>query len=272
MSDDKLEKIAALLRKAEKTDNEHEADAYLQAAQRLSTLYQVDLQLAARHVPAGQQREVPTQRTVHIGQARKVGLKTYCTLFLRIAHANNLKCDIARDGTTIYAYGFASDIDMTEALYTSLIVQMIKASDAYIRAGSYKTETTFRMKRVKTTDWYGRPMTEMQQVYAPVSGRTARVAFQEAFAYRIGERLREAQESAVQEAVQDMGASTALVLVERKAEVEALHKKQSTAKGHFKGSSHQGSAHATQSGYKAGSRARIGTQSEIGGSRKALVS
>ena len=33
MSDKDLTRIAALLRKAEGTDNEHEADAYLQAAQ-----------------------------------------------------------------------------------------------------------------------------------------------------------------------------------------------------------------------------------------------
>src|SRR5664280_1077312 len=49
MADKDLTRIAALLRKAESTDNEHEADAYLQAAQRLATLSAVDIALARAH-------------------------------------------------------------------------------------------------------------------------------------------------------------------------------------------------------------------------------
>ena len=44
--------------------------------------------------------------------------------------ANDVQCDITATSTVIYAYGFADDIDVCEALYSSLLVQMVRASDA----------------------------------------------------------------------------------------------------------------------------------------------
>ncbi len=34
--------------------------------------------------------------------------------------------------TFVYAYGFAEDIDSSHALYASLVMQMVRASEAYI--------------------------------------------------------------------------------------------------------------------------------------------
>ena len=53
MTDDKmLARIAALLRQAEGTDNTHEAEAFMAAAQRLATATSIDLAVA--RVPFGQ--------------------------------------------------------------------------------------------------------------------------------------------------------------------------------------------------------------------------
>jgi len=50
MSDPKmLERIAALLRQAENTDNPHEAEAFMSAAQRLATTTSIDLAVARAH-------------------------------------------------------------------------------------------------------------------------------------------------------------------------------------------------------------------------------
>ncbi len=50
MSDDKmLARIAALLRQAEGTDNAHEAEAFMAAAQRLATATSIDLAVARSH-------------------------------------------------------------------------------------------------------------------------------------------------------------------------------------------------------------------------------
>jgi hypothetical protein len=49
-TDDKmLARIAALLRQAEGTDNAHEAEAFMAAAQRLATATSIDLAIARAH-------------------------------------------------------------------------------------------------------------------------------------------------------------------------------------------------------------------------------
>ncbi len=137
MTDDKmLARIAALLRQAENTDNAHEAEAFMAAAQRLATTTSIDLAVARAHAATRTPAQVPMQRTITIGEAGTKGLRTYVQLFVVIAAANDVKCDVASNSTFVYAYGFAEDIDATHALYASLVVQMVKASDGYIATGA----------------------------------------------------------------------------------------------------------------------------------------
>src|SRR6516165_5900372 len=118
MSDDKmLARIAALLRQAEGTDNAHEAEAFMAAAQRLATATSNDLALARSHSAQRTKAQLPVQRTVTIGQAGTKGLRTYVQLFVMIGLANDVKCDVASNSTFVYAYGFAEDIDTTHTLY-----------------------------------------------------------------------------------------------------------------------------------------------------------
>ena len=130
-NDDKmLARIAALLRQAEGTDNTHEADAFMTAAQRLATAASIDLAVARSHAANRSAAQAPTQRTITIGSAGTRGLRTYVQLFVVIATANDVRCDIASNSTFVYAYGFAEDIDASHALYASLVVQMVRASDS----------------------------------------------------------------------------------------------------------------------------------------------
>ena len=141
MCDDKmLARIAALLRQAENTDNPHEAEAFMSAAQRLATTTSIDLAVARAHSTTRSPAQVPVQRTITIGEAGSKGLRTYVQLFVAIAVANDVKCDVASNSTFVYAYGFAEDIDATHALYASLVVQMVKASDAYIATGEHRPD------------------------------------------------------------------------------------------------------------------------------------
>ena len=197
MSHDKtLSRIGALLRQAEGTDNEHEADAFMQAAQRLATAASIDLAVARAYTSEREKRAEPVQRSVPIGEPGTRGLRTYVELFLAISHANDVTCDVARNSSTVYCYGFDSDVAACQALYASLAVQMVRASDAYIKSGTYRSEI---VGRYVTS---GRGFRTYQRwVEAPVHATTARINFQQAFARRIGVRLREARDAAREDAI-----------------------------------------------------------------------
>ncbi|MEI7630579.1 MAG: DUF2786 domain-containing protein, partial [Actinomycetes bacterium] len=66
-----IERISALLAKAERTDNAAEADAYLMKAQVLATAASVDLAFARAHTAKIEMRQSPEIRTVTIGEKGK---------------------------------------------------------------------------------------------------------------------------------------------------------------------------------------------------------
>ncbi len=277
MSDKDLTRIAALLRKAEGTDNEHEADAYLQAAQRLATLASVDLAVARAHTHRQERRAVPTQRSILIGESGKRGLRTYVQLFLAIGRANNLKCDIARDSSRVYAFGFDTDIDMVQTLYASLVVQMVRASDAYIKSGDYARELVTKRVRVAGSGGYGRwNQSAYELADRPVHATTARINFQQAFAVRIGQRLTDARQEAEQQMVAELPAAdrsgVALVLRNKEVELVDHYKANSTARGSWGGARATSgySERSQRAGDRAGRLARLGAERSIGGQRAGI--
>ncbi|ALG85808.1 DUF2786 domain-containing protein [Gordonia phthalatica] len=277
MRDDKLlTKIGGLLRQAEGTDNEHEAEAFMAAAQRLATAASIDLALARAHDPAARKAASPITRQVHIGKAGKRGLRTYVQLFVQIAQANDITCDVASNSTFVIAYGFESDIDACEALYTSLVIQMVAASDAYLKSGAYKGQTARQV--VTRTNGYVRRRVVEEKALSPI---TARLNFQSAFASRIGARLREARDAQQAEAMEDAtstvggagrSVSTAVAMRDKEIEVKDFYRAESTARGHWRPTSARAgySTAARQAGDRAGKRARIGADGRLGGARGAL--
>jgi hypothetical protein len=247
MSDDKmLARIAALLRQAEGTDNTHEADAFMAAAQRLATATSIDLAVARSHSDKRTTAQTPVQRTVTIGNAGTRGLRTYVQLFVVIAGANDVKCDVASNSTFVYAYGFAGDIDASHALYASLIMQMVKASETYIGSGAHRPTPTI----------------------------TARINFQLAFGARVGQRLSEARDEARREATKgrDSRPGTAIALRDKDIELKDFYRQTSAARGTWRVSSATAgySSAARRAGDRAGRRARLGASPELAGLRSAL--
>ncbi|TJZ81215.1 DUF2786 domain-containing protein [Rhodococcus oryzae] len=251
MSSEKmLARIGGLLRQAESTTNPHEAQAFMEAAQRLATATSIDLAVARSHTSRREQRVTPTQRVVAIGETGKKGLRTYVHLFVSIAAANDVQCDVAHNSTQVFAYGFGTDIDACEALYSSLLVQMVRASDAFIKSGAHR----------------------------PVAGVTARLNFQLAFAARIGERLATAKKAAEAEAVradESTGTEltgTALVLRDKQLELSDFYRQTSQARGTWRGSKATAghSSTARRAGDRAGRAARLGHAPELAGARKQL--
>ena len=247
MTDDKmLARIAALLRQAEGTDNAHEAEAFMAAAQRLATATSIDLAVARSHSEKRTKAQTPVQRTITIGNAGARGLRTYVQLFVVIANANDVTCDIASNSTFVYAYGFAEDIDASHALYAGLVMQMVKASEAYISSGSHRPTPTI----------------------------TARINFQLAFGNRVGKRLSEAREEARREATKSRyrRPGTAIALRDKDIELKDFYRQTSDARGSWRATSATAgySSSARRAGDRAGRRARLGNSSELNGARTAL--
>jgi hypothetical protein len=247
MSDDKmLARIAALLRQAEGTDNAHEAEAFMAAAQRLATATSIDLAVARSHADKRTPGQAPVQRTITIGAAGTKGLRTYVQLFVVIAAANDIRCDVASNSTFVYAYGFAEDIDSTHALYASLVVQMVRASDSYISSGAHRPTPTI----------------------------TARLNFQLAFGARVGQRLAEAREQTQREAKKDRRRlpGTAIALRNKEIELRDYYRTASKARGTWQASRATAgySSSARRAGDRAGKRARLGSGPELSGARSAL--
>ncbi|MFC0316245.1 DUF2786 domain-containing protein [Gordonia phosphorivorans] len=273
MRDDKLlTRIGALLRQAEGTDNEHEAQAFLAAAQRLATASSIDLAVARNHDPALARRQTPLSRQIAIGTAGKRGLRTYVQLFVQIGRANDLTCDVASNSTYVVAYGYEADIDTTEALYASLVVQMVAASDAYLKSGAYKSETAQQVVTRDYGPWRRRVVEE--KALSPI---TARLNFQSAFAERIGARLLQARDEQRGEALRAEGSgpgtpSTALALRNKELAVADYHRRESTARGSWRPSRATAgySSAARRAGDTAGRRAKIGADREFGAPRGAL--
>lgn len=246
-TDDKmLSRIAALLRQAEGTDNVHEAEAFMAAAQRLATATSIDLAVARSHAAARSPAQAPVQRTITIGQPGTKGLRTYVQLFVLIAAANDVRCDVASNSTFVYAYGFGEDIDASHALYAGLVVQMVRASDSYIASGAHRPTPTI----------------------------TARLNFQLAFGARVGQRLAEARDQARQEAQTDHARApgTALALRNKDIELHDYYRRASQARGTWRASRASAgySSAARRAGDRAGRRARLGNSPELSTARTAL--
>lgn len=247
MTDDKmLARIGALLRQAEGTDNVHEAEAFMAAAQRLATATSIDLAVARSHATTRSPAQTPIQRTITIGEPGAKGLRTYVQLFVLIASANDVRCDVASNSTFVYAYGFVEDIDASHALYAGLLVQMVRASDTYIASGAHRPTPTI----------------------------TARLNFQLAFGARVGQRLAEAREQTQREAEKDRQRppGTAIALRNKEIELHDYYRSTSKARGTWRASRSSAgySSGARRAGDRAGKRARLGTGPELSAARGAL--
>jgi hypothetical protein len=212
----------------------------------LATATSIDLAAARSHASNRTKAQMPEQRTITIGNAGARGLRTYVQLFTVIAMANDVKCDVASNSTFVYAYGFGEDIDASHALYASLVMQMVRASEAYIASGAHRPTPTI----------------------------TARINFQLAFGARIGKRLSEARDDAQREATRlwRRKPGTAIALRNKDIELKDFYTHTSAARGTWRATSATAgySSSARRAGDRAGRKARLGGSAELGGKRSAL--
>lgn len=270
---DLMDKIGALLLKAERTDNEHERDAYLSKAQSLATLASVDLEAARLRQENKEKRETPIVETLTLFDwSNKSKTKAYFVwLAVELARVNDVKITIASSSNYVTFYGFPSDIEVTKALYASLSVQMVSECEAWMKTGEYKKEMK-EYEQTTSDGWY----TTSRWVTKPVDGRTARRSFYEAFREKVASRLREAKREAMKDAapvVTDTGSTSAELVLASKQDAVAkfFDEKFGRSRGTYRGSgAGGGSSTGRKAGTAAGARARMGGGASVGGSKRMI--
>lgn len=178
-----LDKVRALLAKAESTTFEAEADAFTAKAQELMARHRIDRAVldAGRH----DGHEQPAARRVGVDDPYA---DAKAMLAGGIAAANGCRAVWSKELGFTTVFGFAGELDAVEELYTSLLVQ---ATIALRREGSKQ-------------DRYGRSRTTR-----------FRRSFLVAFAHRIAQRLTETVAATVDAASEETGTALVPILAAR---------------------------------------------------------
>ena len=184
-----LEKVRALLAKAESTTFPEEAEALSAKAQELMARHAIDEAMVGT---AEGVDDVPTGLRVAI-EDPYAGAKS--VLLHVVASANRCQAVWSKHLGFSTVLGFECDLEFVDVLYTSLLVQ---ATSAMVAAGAQY-------------DRYGRSRT-----------RSFRQSFLLSYANRIGDRLRAAEVAAESAAAEEYGDAVLPVLADRSAAVDAL--------------------------------------------------
>lgn len=186
-----LEKVRALLAKAESTTFPEEAEALSAKAQELMARHAIDEAMVGAG-GAAPLEGAPTGVRVPVDDPYA---SAKSILLSEVASANRSRAVWSKGLGFSTVVGFESDLEFVEVLYTSLLVQ---ATSAMVAAGSQ-------------VDRSGRSRT-----------RSFRQAFLLAYATRIGHRLRAAEAASRAAAAQVYGDALLPVLADRSAAVRAV--------------------------------------------------
>ena len=234
-----VDRIGKLLAQAEGTDNEHEAAAFVERAQRLATEHAVDLELARarqRDRATRGSAEPLVQERVDVGARGKRGNRHRVLLYSVVARANDVMVNVAHDSTYVLGFGHRADLEVVERLWASLAVQMTAAAQRRMDAGEHRA--------------------------AGVAGQTWRLSFYDGWVAAVGERLQAARDRAVETTEVPSGErSAALVLRDKATRVSDFYAGASQARGSWRGAytgRTQVSDRAQAAGQADGRRADLG--------------
>lgn len=191
----KLERIRGLLDKAESSEFPAEAEALTNKAIEMMERYRIDEAMIADSAPLQDRGKIIEVR-INAGSGPYVNARAELANQVAKNHSVKMLQATGYSGKTIYLIGYETDVELTEMLYTSLLVQATRAvADPEVKAtkADYEHGTAFTR------------------------------SFLLAFADRIGARMRESNSeaaSAVTAAAPIGERSVALVLADRTKDVE----------------------------------------------------
>lgn len=257
-----LDRLSKVLAQADNASTPEEREAYMAKAMELSAISAIDLAVARAHQADKTKVEMPEERAVTVNDyGRKRCRDYFMTLFIAIAGANDCKVLIGNKSYRGYALGFPSDIDVIEALYGTLSVQMETEADAALKRGENKRSD-------EAGSW------------SVVDGRVWRREFYDGFTARIRARLWATKRAAEKQAgvTSDASSSTAVALRNKQQEVADFYEKEygwrrsgTWSPSRSSGSDFTGTAR--EAGHAAGARASLGNDDDTamsGSNRKAI--
>jgi hypothetical protein len=239
--DDHKRKIAALLAKAERTDNEAEQRAYTEKAERMMVRLGID---AAELQAAG-------ARTDDIVEESRVWTTIYApavadlafTVGLAFGDLNFLQSRTGKDRVRTYVIGHESDVAAYLTLLDSLHLQVFSALKAFRR----ETRGDRRWNTIHENFVVDR-------------------SFVRGYGRAVADRLRAIREEVREEAAPTMSSSTALVLASKQDRVDAWQDERYPKLGKARAGRSQSSWAGHAAGTRAGQRASLGGKG-IGGQR-----
>lgn len=223
---DALRKVRALLAKAESTDSAAEAESLTNTATAIMAKYGLDAALVSARAET---REVPTSIKVNVSNPYAAQKSA---LYNVIAKANRCRLIKISSGasTVLHVFGFQTDLEIVELLYTSLLLQSAN-----------------QMRNIQASRYE--------------SARARRGSFLLGFAAEIGDRLKAANARA-KAGMQD-SPGTDLVLASREVQIsDAFRAKYPRTRGV---ATRAGSNAAYGAGRDAGARANLHNRSNVGG-------
>jgi hypothetical protein len=183
-----VDKVRALLAKAESTDFPAEAESFTSKAQELMSRHAIDTAMLTNDRPHELGSEVRSRR-IHIDNPYA---REKAQLLGAVAFANQGRTVWDEHFGWATVVGFPIDLDLIELLFTSLLIQLTRAVGDAGRSGGHTKSPSFRR------------------------------AFVLAYAIRIGERLTEAQHQARHQAQHQYGSALVPVLAARTDAVDQI--------------------------------------------------
>jgi hypothetical protein len=243
-------KIAGLLAKAESTNFPAEAEALSRKAEQLMVKWGIDeAMLASKRAKSTQAEKIVTEK-MEFGSIYSMGLIAFSSSVARGLGLQTLqsKHHSSRHTRYLHIIGHEGDVARAQMLITSLHLQMTTALRVWW--------STYELKA---------NMMPAQQVNAK---RQFMASFGSAVEQRLVQRRREQEQETQAETTS--GPSVALVLRDRKAEVDEFMAARYQNLGRARGM--QGSGHGRAEGRAAGQRANLGGTAVRGAGKGALTS
>ncbi|MBF8190071.1 DUF2786 domain-containing protein [Nonomuraea sp. K274] len=113
-----LDRVRKLLAKAERTDNEHERATFMAAASALMAKYGID------SLPPAGSRQTPGDRIVTLPNPWAREKARLVSLVAQATRCRPLLIGRGDGGQRVHVFGFAADLERADLLATSLLLQM----------------------------------------------------------------------------------------------------------------------------------------------------